>query len=90
MSSLEIPLCIHGETNGFVMDREAEFGSPYMSFWHQLSKSKIFMEHITTGDSVELLEYLMDNLYGHVLFLTPSVIPRINVWPGGDCVKPFT
>ncbi len=27
MSSLEIPLCIHGETNGFVMDREAEFGA---------------------------------------------------------------
>ncbi|MCF6244948.1 MAG: dihydroorotase, partial [Sulfurovum sp.] len=29
MSELNIPLCVHGETNGFVMDREAEFASIY-------------------------------------------------------------
>ncbi len=34
MSKLGIPLCIHGETNGFVMDREAEF----MLFMNQLQR----------------------------------------------------
>ncbi len=29
MSELNIPLCVHGETNGFVMDREAEFVGIY-------------------------------------------------------------
>ena len=29
MSDLGIPLCVHGETDGFVMDREAEFMSIY-------------------------------------------------------------
>ena len=29
MADLNIPLCVHGETNGFVMDREAEFVSIY-------------------------------------------------------------
>ncbi|MGD9719326.1 MAG: dihydroorotase, partial [Sulfurimonadaceae bacterium] len=29
MSTLGIPLCVHGETDGFVMDREAEFMSIY-------------------------------------------------------------
>jgi dihydroorotase len=29
MANLNIPLCIHGETNGFVMDRESEFMTVY-------------------------------------------------------------
>jgi len=29
MSEMGIPLCVHGETDGFVMDREAEFMSIY-------------------------------------------------------------
>ncbi|MBI3873695.1 MAG: dihydroorotase, partial [Arcobacter sp.] len=29
MAELNIPLCVHGETNGFVMDREKEFMSVY-------------------------------------------------------------
>ncbi len=46
MSSLEIPLCIHGETNGFVMDREAEFGAIYELLASNFPNLKIIMEHI--------------------------------------------
>ena len=54
MSKLGIPLCIHGETNGFVMDREKEF-MPFMNQLHCFSQFKIIMEHITTKDAIELL-----------------------------------
>ena len=73
MSELEIPLCVHGETNGFVMDREAEFGDVYESFATHFPKLKIIMEHITTKHSVSLLEKY-DNLYAtitlHHLYIT--------------------
>jgi len=73
MSELEIPLCVHGETNGFVMDRETEFGSIYEQFASNFPKLKIIMEHITTKHSVELLEKY-DNLYATItvqhLFIT--------------------
>ena len=36
MSKLGIPLCIHGETNGFVMDREKEFMPIYESIAKKL------------------------------------------------------
>ncbi len=65
MSSLEIPLCIHGETNGFVMDREAEFGAIYELLASNFPNLKIIMEHITTRDSVELLD-IYDNLYATI------------------------
>ena len=73
MSELEIPLCVHGETNGFVMDRETEFGSVYEQFASNFPNLKIIMEHITTKHSVELLEKY-DNLYATItvqhLFIT--------------------
>ena len=73
MSELEIPLCVHGETNGFVMDREAEFGSVYEQFATNFPNLKIIMEHITTKNSVDLLEKY-ENLYATItvqhLFIT--------------------
>ncbi len=73
MSELEIPLCVHGETNGFVMDREAEFGSIYEQFAINFPKLKIIMEHITTKNSVDLLDKHA-NLYATItvqhLFIT--------------------
>ncbi len=73
MSELEIPLCVHGETNGFVMDREKEFGSVYEQFATAFPKLKIIMEHITTKNSVDLLEKY-ENLYATItvqhLFIT--------------------
>ncbi len=60
-----IPLCIHGETNGFVMDREAEFVSIYEMLATNFPDLKIIMEHITTQASVEALEKF-DNLYATI------------------------
>jgi dihydroorotase len=65
MSELEIPLCIHGETNGFVMDREAEFVSIYEKLASAFPKLTIIMEHITTKESVEALDRF-DNLYATI------------------------
>lgn len=73
MSELGIPLCIHGETNGFVMDREAEFIPIYEKLAAAFPKLKIIMEHITTKESVAALEK-HENLYAtitlHHLFIT--------------------
>ena len=73
MSDLEIPLCIHGESNGFVMDREAEFIPIYKQLATAFPKLKIIMEHITTKASADaVLEF--DNLYAtitlHHLYIT--------------------
>jgi len=65
MSALDIPLCIHGETNGFVMDREAEFVSIYEKLAIAFPKLKIIMEHITTKESVAALERF-ENLYATI------------------------
>ena len=65
MSRLGIPLCIHGETNGFVMDREKEFMPIYESLAIAFPNLKIVMEHITTKDAVELLDRY-SNLYATV------------------------
>ncbi|RUM73404.1 MAG: dihydroorotase [Sulfurovum sp.] len=65
MSDLSIPLCIHGETNGFVMDREAEFVPIYEKLAHAFPDLKIIMEHITTKASVDALEK-HDNLYATI------------------------
>jgi len=65
MSDLNIPLCVHGETNGFVMDREAEFASIYERLASAFPKLKIIMEHITTKTSVDLLDKF-ENLYATI------------------------
>ncbi len=65
MSELNIPLCIHGESNGFVMDREKEFLPIYQELAIKFPKLKIIMEHITTKESVELLDKY-PNLYATI------------------------
>jgi len=65
MSELNIPLCVHGETNGFVMDREAEFISIYEMLATNFPRLKIIMEHITTKESVEALDRF-ENLYATI------------------------
>jgi len=65
MAELNIPLCVHGETNGFVMDREAEFVSIYEMLASNFPKLKIIMEHITTKESVEALDKF-ENLYATI------------------------
>lgn len=65
MSELGLPLLVHGETNGFVMDREKEFGAFYEKIAKAFPKLKIVMEHITDKNSVKLLESY-ENLYATV------------------------
>ncbi|MDF1884069.1 dihydroorotase [Sulfurimonas sp. SAG-AH-194-C21] len=73
MSDMDIPLCVHGETDGFVMDREAEFMSIYELLASNFPKLKIIMEHITTKEAVAMLDKY-ENLYAtitvHHLILT--------------------
>lgn len=56
MEEMGIPLMVHGETHGFVMDREKEFLASYAYLAEKFPKLKITMEHITTADAVELLD----------------------------------
>lgn len=55
MEEMGIPLLVHGETHGFVMDREKEFLASYEYLAQKFPKLQITMEHITTADAVELL-----------------------------------
>jgi len=65
MSKLGIPLCVHGETNGFVMDREKEFMPIYESIASSFPDLTIIMEHITTKAAADLLDKY-PNLYATI------------------------
>lgn len=56
MEEMGIPLLVHGESHGFVMDREQEFLSVYRHLATTYPKLRISMEHITTAAAVELLD----------------------------------
>ncbi len=56
LEELGIPLLVHGESNGFVMDRETEFLSVYLEMAEKFPDLHIIMEHITTAAAVEFLE----------------------------------
>ncbi|WP_018969194.1 dihydroorotase [Rubritalea marina] len=56
MEEMGIPLLVHGETHGFVMDREKEFLESYDYLATKFPKLKITMEHITTADAVAMLD----------------------------------
>jgi len=73
MEELGIPLLIHGETHGFVMDREREFCEVYRHLATRFPALRITMEHITTADSVALLdefEHLYATVTAHHLLIT--------------------
>ncbi len=56
MEEMQIPLLVHGETNGFVLDREIEFLSIYKRLAETFPKLHIIMEHITTAKAVDLVD----------------------------------
>ncbi len=56
MQDMGIPLLVHGESHGFVMDREAEFLAVYRDLATRFPKLTICMEHITTASAVKLLD----------------------------------
>lgn len=91
MSKLGIPLCVHGETKGFVMDREKEFLPIYESLAINFPNLKIIMEHISSKESIELLEKY-DNLYAtitvHHMMLTLDDIAGGMLNPHAFC-KPI-
>ncbi len=65
MEELQIPLLVHGETQGFVLDRERDFLSNYEWIAQQYPGLKIVMEHITTKDAVALMDQY-ENLHATV------------------------
>lgn len=56
LEELDIPLLVHGETGGFVMEREREFLAVYQWLAETFPRLRIIMEHITTADAVDFLE----------------------------------
>ncbi len=56
MQEMGIPLLVHGETHGFVMDREEEFLGVYRDIASRYPRLKVCMEHITTAAALKLLE----------------------------------
>ena len=65
MEAMGIPLLVHGETTGFVMDREREFLPVYEWLATTFPRLRIVMEHITTAAAVALLDRY-DNLHATV------------------------
>ena len=65
MEQLGIPLLVHGETAGFVMDRETEFLEVYRHLATTFPNLRITMEHITTAGAVALLDEF-ENLFATV------------------------
>ncbi len=96
MEEMGIPLMIHGETHGFVMEREREFLASYEYLAKTFPKLKITMEHITTHDAVEMLDRY-ENLYAtvtlhHLLITLDDVIgglmdPHLFCKPIAKCPK---
>ncbi len=73
MEELDIPLLVHGETHGFVMDREEEFCEVYRALATRFPRLRITMEHITTEAAVRLLdefENLRATVTPHHLIIT--------------------
>ena len=56
MQDLDIPLLVHGESAGFVLDREAEFMATYEHLARKFPRLRIVMEHITTREAVAFLD----------------------------------
>ena len=56
MEEMQIPLLVHGESNGFVLDREKEFLNVYQRLAESFPRLHIIMEHITSAAAVDFLE----------------------------------
>ena len=88
MQELNIPLSVHGETNGFVLEREREFAAVYEKLARDFPNLKIIMEHISTYNLAELVDKY-DNLYAtitlHHLLLTLDDLIGSNLNPHNFC-----
>lgn len=84
LQEMNIPLCVHGETKGYIMDRELRFLPTYQKWADDFPELRIVMEHITTAAAVRLLTYT-NNLYAtvtahHLLITTDDLM--------GDLLNP--
>lgn len=85
MQEMGIPLLVHGETHGFVMDREAEFLDIYRNLAEQFPRLTICMEHITTAAAVRLLDEF-ENLAATVTL--QHLLITLDDVAGGCCAPP--
>ena len=69
MQEMDIPLLVHGESHGFVMDREAEFLAVYRDLATRFPRLTICLEHITLAATVTLQHLLitLDDVAGGML-----------------------
>jgi dihydroorotase len=91
LEELGIPLCVHGEADGFCLDREFRFGYHYVRWAKQFPRLKIVMEHITDAESVTLLgqyENLHATVTPHHLLLTLDDVIGDKINPHHFC-KPI-
>jgi dihydroorotase len=65
MEKLGIPLAVHGESDGSIFEREAEFIPIYEMLAESFPDLKIIMEHISDHRTIELLDKYQ-NLYATV------------------------
>jgi len=56
MQDLDLPLLVHGETNGYSHNREREFMTVYDHIANTFPRLRITMEHITTAEGAEFLD----------------------------------
>ena len=78
LERLNIPLMVHGESDGEPLERESEFLETYEWLARSFPNLKIIMEHITTAKALILLDRY-PNLYAtitphHLLLSTEDVI----------------
>lgn len=78
MQEHKIPLSIHGETDGFVMDREAEFAKIYLDLATRYPNLPVIMEHISSKALVDLIDK-RPNLYAtatlhHLIFTLDDLL----------------
>lgn len=85
LEALDIPLLVHGETNGFVLEREAEFLAYYERWAKMFPRLRITMEHLTDRRSLALLDRY-ENLQAtitlhHLIYTLDDLL--------GGSLKPF-
>lgn len=84
---LGIILCIHGESGGFVLEREMEFGAIFRELATRFPNLKIIIEHISDHRTIPLLEEY-DNLYA-TLTLHHITLDLSNLAGGALCHHHF-
>lgn len=84
MEELGIPLCVHGETKGYVMRREREFLQIYDRWARMFPNLKIIMEHISTIELVNFLSW-HENVFATI---TPHHLTMTTDHLMGDMLRP--